>query len=80
MSFISGLSGTPHLGDKGVENNVYSGPYSAEISGIYPLSWDITFGTLTLSTFSPEPEIPFHLGKELLIHKFRLAITTNIYK
>ena len=80
MSFLSGLSVTPHLGDKGVGNYLLPRPNSAEISGIRPLTWDTAFGTLTLSTFSPEPEIPFHLGKELLIHKLRLAITTNIYK
>ena len=80
MSFISGLSGTPHRGDKGVENYVSSRPNGAEIAGMCPLTWDTAVETLTLSTFSPEPEIPFHLGKELLIHKLRLAITTNIYK
>jgi hypothetical protein len=80
MSLISGLSGTPHLGDKGVENDVSSRPNGVEIAGIYPSTWDTAFETLTLSTFSPEPEIPFHLGKESLIHKLRLVITTNIYK
>ena len=80
MSFIRGLSGTPHHGDKGVENHVYSRPNGAEISGPYPLTWDTAVETLTLSTFSPEVEAVFHLVKEVLIHKLRLAITTNIYK
>jgi hypothetical protein len=80
MSFISGLSGTPHLVDKGVEKDVYPRPNGVEISGIRPLTWDTAFDRLTLSTFSPEVEGVFHLGKELLIHKLRLAITTNIYQ
>ena len=80
MSFLSGLSGTPHLGDKGVGNYVLSGLSGADIPAIRPSTWDNEFETLTLSTFSPELEIPSHLGKELLIHKLRLAITTNIYK
>ena len=80
MSFLSGLSGTPHLGDKGVGNYVLSCPDNAELPGIGPSTWNTTFETLTLSTFNPEPEIPFHLRKEVLIHKLELAITTNIYK
>lgn len=80
MSFLSGLSGTPHLGDKGVGNYVRFRPSGAEISGISLSTWDTAFQTITLSTFNPEPNIPSHLGKESFIHKLGLAITTNIYK
>ena len=80
MSFLSGLSGTPHLGDKGVGNYAPDRLNGSESVVIYPLAWDSEFETLTLSTFRPDLEIASQLGKGSLIHNLRLAITTNIYK
>ena len=80
MSFLSGLSGTPHLGDKGVENYWFSRFSSVEITALRPSSWVTALSMLTLSTVIPEPQGPFHLGKGVVIHNSMLAITTNIYK
>ena len=80
MSFLSGLSGTPHLGDKGVENHVLSSWRNAQLPGLCSSTRDTKFERLTLSTLDPEAEIASRLHKEVFIHKLGLVITTNIYK
>ncbi len=63
MSFLSGLSGSPHLGDKGVGNYGSSGADGVEILGFSRLYWDTAPLELLLSTVPPELESPSQLGK-----------------
>ncbi|GEM_PF-2949897 len=80
MSFLSGLVGTPHVGDKGVGNFSLFRLTGVEIPTFSLLVWNTARIAPTLSTVHPEIESGPHLPKRFVIHKLRLAITTNIYK
>jgi len=80
MSFLRGLAGTPHLGDKAVGNCSDSYLLGVEIPTKTLFFWDTGWLTPLFSTARPEREKGLHLAKWQVIHNLRLAITTNIYK
>lgn len=80
MSFLRRFVGSPHLGDKDVGNPTFTQPINVEIPAFPIRFWNTAVVAPALSTVHPKHENGLHLAKDLVIHKFGLAITTNIYK
>lgn len=79
MSYLRRFVGTPHLGDKRVGNPASSLPRNVEIPAFSAGFWNTAVVAPPLSTVRSTQKNGSHLAKDLVIHKFGLAITTNIY-